>query len=217
MDRSTRRRLSSLIGVASLGLTLALASSTHAQIGEIATPQPSGCGTPVSSWGAGTVDDVSVDLLRFEASTQPASATPQASPTAGSETIYVADLEITNASDVLVRVVADNINLQLCNGTFLSPESDLATPLVQHGDIKPGETVSGDITFAVVNGATPMRLIIPISRPGMSDGRVEFPLVTENHNDGSGADGATGADAVGGDAIGGDGEDGADATAESGQ
>jgi hypothetical protein len=117
-----------------------------------------------------------------------------------------------NLSDVAANVVAHDITILLCDGTVLNPINDQSrTPL---GDVQvpAGEVRSGWVAFAIPAEAVPVRLIVPVPRPGMSGGRVEFPLV-DSHST-SGTTGAVGADAVGGDAVGGDGADGADATAQ---
>jgi hypothetical protein len=71
----------------------------------------------------------------------------------------------------------------------------------------------------------PVRLVVPVSRPGLVGGRVEFPLVEVDAGTTAAgppaSPGITGADAhggdvYGGDAYGGDGADGADATGEAG-
>lgn len=213
MDRPPFRWSIAIASVAGLSLALLLATVHAAQTPtSSATPDPSDCGAAVTAWGPATVDDIEVALLQLVSDAEHATASPVATPNAGLLATHFAEIEITNVSNDIANVVAHDITLVLCDGSVVEPTNDRSYPPLGDVEVPAGELRSGWVAFAVPADAVPVRLIIPISRPGLSGGRVEFPLV--GAQSASGTTGAVGADAVGGDAVGGDGGDGADATAE---
>jgi hypothetical protein len=215
MDRPSLRWCTAIASVAGLSLAFLLSSVHAAQTPATpATPDATDCGAAISSWGPATVDDIQVALLRLISNEEFTSASPVATPSAVTPATHFAELEITNISNVAANVVAHDIKLVLCDGSVLDPTDDRSYPPLGDVQVPAGELRSGWVAFAVPANAEPVRLIVPVSRPGMSGGRVEFPLV--DAQSASGTTAAVGADAVGGDAVGGDGGDGADATAESG-
>lgn len=220
MDRPSLRWWTAIASVAGLSLAFLLSSTEAAQTP--ATPDAVDCGAAVSSWGYGTVDDIQVALVRIVSGDAFALATasPAATPDAESIATHFAEIEITNIGQGVANVVAHDIRLVLCDGSILDPTADRSYPPLGDIQVPAGELRSGWVAFAVPADAVPVRLIVPVSRPGMAGGRVEFPLVDAQVAPGTegtpGTTGAVGADAVGGDAVGGDGGDGADATAENG-
>jgi hypothetical protein len=214
MDRPSRglRWWTFIASAAGLSLALFLTSTNAAQTP--ATPAPADCGATISAWGPGTADDVQVALLRIVSADIDAAASPVATPDAATIATHFAEIEITNIGNTIANVVAHDIKLVLCDGSVLDPIADGSYPPLGDVDVPAGEMRSGWVAFVVPTDAVPVRLIVPVSRPGFAGGRVEFPLVDPNAAPGT--TGAVGADAVGGDAVGGDGADGADATAENG-
>jgi hypothetical protein len=202
------------------GLSLALLLSPARAARTPATPAATDCGAEISAWGPGTVDDIQVALLSIVSGDAFATPSPEATPSAEGAATHFAEIEITNIGQNVATVVAHDIKLVLCDGSVLDPTADPSHPALGDVEVPAGELRTGWVAFAVPANAVPVRLIVPVSRPGLTGGRVEFPLVdaqTASGADGTtGATGAVGADAVGGDAIGGDGADGADATADNG-
>ncbi|HKG25038.1 MAG TPA: hypothetical protein VKB09_05275 [Thermomicrobiales bacterium] len=195
-----------LAGIAGLSLAIAFAGANAAQTP--ASPVPADCGTPVSSWGGGIADDVAVDLLNVERTAEGPS-TPSATP-AVAESDFHAELQLKNIGPTPASIAVAEITLVLCDGREIHAVPDSAHPPLPDGELAAGETRTGWVAFPTGEGDVPARLIVPVSRRGLTGGRVEFPLVDD------GAGGAAGADAVGGDAVGEDGADGADATAATG-
>jgi hypothetical protein len=220
MRRSGARWGLVLAGVAGLGLAIAFSPVGGARLQ--ATPSAEECGGPVTAWGGGIADDVSVDLLTVERTAPLSSATPVASPEA-SKSLFLAELLIANVGETPATVVVEDITLVFCDGRETSAvpaNSDESRPELANGELPAGETRTGWIAFSIGDEDVPVRLIVPVSRPGVTGGRVEFPLTDPDAGtamaEGQGEQGAAGADAVGGDAVGGDGGDGADATAATG-
>jgi hypothetical protein len=203
-------------GVAGLSLLVVMTFAPADAAMTPASPSPADCGVPASSWGGAIANDVRVDLVRVERIEAPASATPTATAT----TTFFAELRVENLGDSPASIVVDDITLVLCDGSGVSPVPDSTHEAFSKGELPVGETRTGWIAFALDQNETPVRLIIPISRSGLTGGRVEFPLVILDTGSGvagtTGSPGAAGADAVGGDAVGGDGADGDDATGAAG-
>jgi hypothetical protein len=209
-----------LAGVAGLGLAIAFAPVSGAQTE--ATPSAMECGAPVTSWGGGIADEVRVDLLKVEHSLPLSPATPVATPAASTFQVF-AELLIANLGDLPATVVVADITLVLCDGqelTAVPVASDESKAALADGEMPAGATRTGWVAFPVDETDVPVRLVVPVSRPGVTGGRVEFPLTDPDAGtavaEGQGEPGAAGADAFGGDAVGGDGSDGADATAAAG-
>ena len=214
MSRSGARWGLVLAGVAGLGLALAFAPAGGARTQ--ATPVPADCGVPIVAWGGGIADDVSVDLLGVERVAPRASASPVATPEPPMSVLF-AELLVENLGDTPATIVVGDITLVLCDGREVQAAPDETRPALTDGELTAGETRTGWVAFPVDEEDVPVRLIVPVSRPGVTGGRVEFPLTDPNAGTAvAEGQGATGADAVGGDAVGGDGGDGADATGAAG-
>jgi hypothetical protein len=214
MSRSGARWGLVLAGVAGLSLAIAFAPAGGAQTQ--ATPVPVDCGVPISAWGGGIADDVSVELLGFELATPRSSGTPVATPES-LVSVYFAELLVKNLGDTPATVVVADITLVLCDGREVQAVFDVTRPAFADGELPAGETQTGWVAFRLNEQDVPVRLIVPVSRPGVTGGRVEFPLTDPDAGTAEAeGQGATGADAVGGDAVGGDGGDGADATGAAG-
>lgn len=206
----------SITGAASLGLLALLHSAGAAPLPRQATPAPIDCGVPVNAWGSARADDVDVALLRIltrDLLDPLAIASPVATPPADADVVFLAEIEVVNVGTSVGGVVASDITLQLCDGTVVEPVADETQPALDADSLQPGALQSGWVAFAVPEGDVPVRLIVPVTRPGLTGGRVEFALTAPGTPNAAGADGA---DVVGGDAVGGDGADGAVATAEGG-
>jgi hypothetical protein len=202
-----------IIGVAGLGLALALAPARAALIP--ASPSPAKCGSPISSWSGAIANDVSVDLIEVERVEMPASGTPSASPVPVPLTFF-AELRVENLGDSPASIAVGDITLVLCDGGTIAPMPDTThTPLAE-GALPAGATRTGWIAFAAGVTDVPVRLVVPVLRPGLVGGKVEFPLAdVDGDLVATGTPdsvGVVGADAVGGDAVGGDGAEGAEAT-----
>jgi hypothetical protein len=206
MSRSGARWGVALAGIAGLGLAIAFAPANAGQTP--ASPAPTNCGIPVSSWGGGIADDVVVDLLSVERAAG-GSSTPAASPGVADSGFH-AELRLQNVGQTPASVAVAEITLVLCDGREIHAVPDSIHPPLTDGELAAGESRTGWVAFPTGDGDVPVRLIVPVSRRGLTGGRVEFPLVDD------GAGGAAGADAVGGDAVGEDGANGADATAATG-
>jgi hypothetical protein len=217
MSRSGARWGLMLAGVAGLGLAIALTPMSGAQTQ--ATPAPVDCGVPITAWGGAIADDVSVDLLRVERTAPRSSATPVATPES-LESVFFAELLVENLGETPATIVVGDITLVLCDGREVQAVPDETRPAFADGELPASESRTGWVAFPLAEEDVPIRLIVPVSRPGVTGGRVEFPLTDPDAGtavaEGQGAAGATGADAVGGDAVGGDGGDGADATGAAG-
>ena len=217
MGRSGARWVLVLAGIAGLGLVIAFAPPGGAQ--SPATPTPADCGVPITSWGGGIADDVRVDLIGVERVTPPSSATPLATPDS-LVPVFLAELQVENLGETPASVVVGDITLVLCDGREVRAVPDETRPAFADGELPAGETRAGWVACPLDDADVPIRLIVPVARPGLTGGRVEFPLADPEAGtavaDGQGAAGAAGADAVGGDTVGGDGGDGADATGAAG-
>jgi hypothetical protein len=195
-------------GIAGLTLAMAIAFGPASVAQTPASPVPADCGTPVSSWGGGIADDVAVDLLSVERAAEEPS-TPSATPAVAESHVHV-ELQLKNIGPTPASIAVAEITLVLCDGREIHAVPDSTHPPLTDGELVAGESRTGWVAFPTGEGDIPVRLIVPVSRRGLTGGRVEFPLVDD------GAGGAAGADAVGGDAVGEDGADGADATAATG-
>jgi hypothetical protein len=210
MSRSGTRWGKAVAGLAGLIVLIAIAPAGAARLQ--ASPVPADCGTPVSSWGGGIADDVAIDLIAVEWNEAPASTTPAATPAASAPTFF-AELRAENLGDTAASIVVAEITLILCDGDQVTALPAPDRPPFPDGELPAGAPVTGWVGFALGADDAPVRLVVPVARPGLTGGRVEFPLVDDT---GIGTAGAAGADAIGGDAVGADGADGADATAAAG-
>jgi hypothetical protein len=212
MSRSSVRWGAAVAAIVGLGLLIPFAPGDAARA---PVSPPASCGSAVSSWGGASANDVEVELLGVERSNARSPATPAATPGASASPTYFVELRIANHGDGPASIAVADVTLDLCDGTSLQPAtvSD-RTPLAD-GPIAAGATSTGWIGFALGEGEVPILLVVPISRPGLVGGRVEFPLVAADAGT-PGSLGTTGSDAYGGDAVGAVTADGADATGAAG-
>jgi hypothetical protein len=203
----------STAATAIVGLGLLAAFSPIAAATTPASPSPATCGTPVSSWGAASANDVDVALLGVERVGTRSPATPAATPGATSFPAFFAELRIENRGSGSATVTVAEITLDLCDGTSVRATAASYRAPLPDGPLPAGETRTGWIVFDLTAENVPIRLVVPVSRPGLVGGRVEFPLVDVGA--GTAVAGASiSSGTTGGDAYGGDGANGADATGE---
>jgi hypothetical protein len=221
MRRSGARLSAAVTVIAGLGLVMALSAVDAAS--PAATPGPSACGTPITSWSGASANDVGVELLRVEQTEAPppaTPATPAATPDAAAAPTFFVELRFENRGDGPATIAVADITLDLCHGANVHATTEPGHPPLTSGPLPTGETRTGWVAFVVGAGDVPVRLVVPVSRPDLVGGRVEFPLVAAGPGTVVAAIAApaetTGGDSYGGDAYGGDGADGADATGEAG-
>jgi hypothetical protein len=205
-------RLARVLATASVACVLCLIaavsafSRTNPVHAGVASPEAESCGQSVTSWSPATANDVKVELIELKV----IPPGPPGSPTPGAPSTAFAHLRLTNLGTNDITVIVGDFELLLCDGSRVrsfdvTGDTDLPSRVLH-----PGESSEGVVLFKLGDQEQPTRLIVPASRPGLTGGRVEFPLVmSSNATPGAGA---SGADAVGGDAVGGNGANGADAT-----
>jgi hypothetical protein len=212
------RRAATLFGFAGAVAVLitahVTASSDEARPGG-GTPAatPIDCGRPVSSWGAATANDVRVHLLRLVDERQPEFATPSATPTPAPGGL-AAELLVENVGVVAASVATDQILLTLCDGALVAAAPHPSRPPFAGGVLAAGAAMRGWVAFTLPPEEQPARLNVPVERPDLIGGHVEFPLALPASPEDACDEARASGDAAGGDAVGGDGvagEDGGDA------
>lgn len=175
MSRSGVRWGAGVTAIVGLGLLIALAPVDAAK--PPASPSPAACGAPLTRWGGASANGVNVELLRVERVGPPPAASPAATPAAGAAPTFFAELRIENRSGAPATIAIAEITLDLCDGTSLHATTDVSHTPLSDAPLPSGQTRTGWVAFAVGDGDVPVRLVVPITSPGLEGGRVEFPLV----------------------------------------
>jgi hypothetical protein len=223
MGRSGASWGAAVTAIAGLGFLIAIAPVDAAKVPTSLSPATRGA--PISSWGGASANDVNIALLQVERAAAPRPATSPATPEATETTTYVAVLRIENLGDSPVSIKVADVTLDLCDGTTVHATTDPSHTSLPDGPLPAGETRTGWVAFAVGAGDVPVKLVVPVSRPGMDGARVEFDLVDLDAGtvvagtpvpSGTMGKDVSGGNVYGGDAYGGDGADVADATGDAG-
>jgi len=132
------------------------------------------------------------------------------------------EVTIANRGASTLRYVPSDFVLLDCQGRQHAAITGGKEPAVAAGELAPGGTVRGWVSFEIPADTRPARFTYNIMVPGQTGARVEFPLVapgTATPAAGArcaagvavGGNGQAGANATGGNAVGGNGANGGDA------
>ena len=149
------------------------AAPTPTPMPTLVSPTTLTCGQPFASWGAATSDNVRVQLLQIEAGADADLAIEGAD-------VYVVEVSIDNLrSDVLTFALEDFVLLD-CDDQVYTAQADGLEPTLAPGDVAPGDSARGWLTFALPPGAQPAGFVYRIQSPGRSGAEVSCPLVNRD-------------------------------------
>lgn len=211
LDARRVATLCSFVGAVAVLVTAHVTASSDEATPDGGTPAatPIDCGRPVSSWGAATANDVRVHLLRLVDERQPESATPIATPVPDQGGL-AAELLVENVGAGPASVTTDQILLTLCDGGLVAAAPHPFRPPFTGGELAAGAAMHGWVVFTLPPESQPVQLTVPIARPDLIGGHVEFPLVLPAGQEDACAEDQSGGNAIGANAVGGDGVAGAD-------
>jgi Domain of unknown function (DUF4352) len=130
------------------------------------------CGRPYRSWGGGTADDIKVTLLQLQ-------STPD--ETASDKQTVSIEVVIDNRSDSPLDYGHKDFEIEDCGGnTYAAGTDGPEQPVVADGEVAPGDSLRGYISFTLPASAQPARFTYHIQRPTTTGAQVTCPLVNRD-------------------------------------
>jgi hypothetical protein len=138
-----------------------------------AAPTTLTCGQPFASWGAATSDNVRVQLLQIEPGADADVAIEGAD-------VYVVEVSIDNLRSEALTTALEDFVLLDCDGQTYTARPDGLEPTLAPGEVAPGNSARGWLTFSLPPGAQPAGFVYRVQSPGRSGAEVSCPLVNRD-------------------------------------